>query len=349
MYHRTEQEIMQNWKTNSEPLVSICCITYNHEKYIEEALDSFLMQETDFPFEIVVDDDCSTDNSAEVLKKYIKKFPTLMNVRLREKNVGMMANSMGNMQRAKGKYIALCEGDDYWTDANKLQIQLDLMTENPECYLSFHPADEVMDGKLTERAYATHEAENRVFTDIEMVRKIGASFCPTSSMVLRREVMDPIPDFYATAPVGDVFIQLLASLNGGALFIARKMSVYRRGHPESWTMLTYEKDNISVDSYILNREKYITEYINSLDTMGDLIDQKYRTEIDKKISKLLVSLSILYLKYDRDEAFQEMIVQSHQSYKISSLPHAFVYYFKLAPYLLKTMIRLNKRLLGEIK
>ncbi len=218
------------------------------------------------------------------------------------------------------------------------------MTENPECYLSFHPADEVMDGKLTERAYAVHESENRVFTDIEMVRRIGASFCPTASMVLRREVMDPIPDFYATAPVGDVFIQLLASLNGGALFIARKMSVYRRGHPESWTMLTYEKDNISVDSYISNREKYIIEYINSLDEMGDLIDQKYRTEIDKKISRLLVSLSILYLGYDRDETFQKMIVQSHQTHKIASLPHAFVYYFRFVPHLLKTMIRLKKRL-----
>jgi len=222
MHHRTEQEIMQNWKTHDKPLVSICCITYNHERYIEEALDSFLMQNTDFPFEIVVDDDCSSDNSVELIKKYIKKYPTLMSTRLREKNVGMMPNDIGNIQRAKGEYIAFCEGDDYWTDADKLQIQLDLMMENPECFLSFHPADEVMDDKLTGRAYATHEAENRVFTDIEMIRRIGASFCPTASMVIRREVMDPIPDFYTTAPVGDVFIQLLASLNGGALFIGTK-------------------------------------------------------------------------------------------------------------------------------
>ncbi len=346
MHHRTEQEIMKNWKTHDKPLVSICCITYNHERYIEEALDSFLMQDTDFPFEIVVDDDCSTDNSVELIKKYIKKYPALMSVRLREKNVGMMPNSMGNKQRVKGEYIAFCEGDDYWTDADKLQMQLDLMMENPECYLSFHPADEVMDDKLTGRAYATHEAENRVFTDIEMIRRIGASFCPTASMVLRREVMDPIPDFYAKAPVGDVFIQLLASLNGGALFIARKMSVYRRGHPESWTMLTYEKDNISIDSYIKNREKYITEYIKSLDAMGRLIDQKYRTEIDKKISKLWVSLSILYLGHDKYQTFQEMIVQSHQSYKIASLPHAMVYYFRFAPRLMRTITLLGKRLLA---
>ena len=225
MHHRTEQEIMQNWKTNSEPLVSICCTTYNHEKYIEEALDSFLMQETDFPFEIVIDDDCSSDNSAEFIKKYIKKFPNIMHVRLRKKNVGMMENSLGNMQRAKGKYIALCEGDDYWTDANKLQIQLDLMTKNPECYLSFHPADEVMDGQLTGRVYATHETENRVFTNNEMIRKIGASFCPTASMILRREVMDPIPDFYTTAPVGDASSKLYR-YQYSMLMIIQRYTIY---------------------------------------------------------------------------------------------------------------------------
>lgn len=117
MIARTEKEIMQHWEGDLEtPIVSICTITYNHEKFIEEALDSFLMQETNFPFEIVVDDDCSPDATAEIIKKYMQKYPNIMNVRLREKNVGSMQNFLENMQRAKGKYIALCEGDDYWTD-----------------------------------------------------------------------------------------------------------------------------------------------------------------------------------------------------------------------------------------
>ena len=344
MHHRTEQEIMQNWKTQDRPLVSICYITYNHVNYIEEALDSFLMQETNFPFEIVIDDDCSPDNSAELIKKYIKKFPNIIHVRLREKNVGMVSNFTENIQRAKGKYIALCDGDDYWTDPEKLQIQLTLMMANPECCLSFHPADEVVDGELSGRVYADHGPKNRVFTDIEMIRSIGGMFCPINSVLFQKDVLDPIPSFFITAPAFDHFMQLLASLRGGALFIDRGMSIYRRGHSESWTMIMQEKDKISVDSLIENREKHMMHYIRSLNDIGNFIDQKYRKEINKKISKRLVTLSILYLENSRYKAFQEMIVESHKTYKIASLPHAIVYYFRFAPHLLRMMIQLSKRI-----
>jgi len=346
MQKRTEQEIMQNWETYDKPLVSICCITYNHELYITEAIESFLMQETDFPFEVLVHDDCSTDNTANIIREYEKKYPNIIKPIYQKENQyskGMKITPMV-IKKAAGKYIALCEGDDYWTDSEKLQIQLDLMLKDPECYLSFHPADEVIGGKFSGRVYADHEAENRAFTDMEMIRRIGGSFCPAASMIIHRDVMDPTPDFFAKVPVGDVFMQLLASLNGGALFISRKMSVYRRGHPGSWTMIMHEKDRISVDSHIKNREKYITEYIRSLDSMGHFIDQKYRKKIDKKISKRLVTLSILYLGNYRYKAFNELIVQSHKTYKIASLPHAFLYYFRFAPYLLRRMIKLGKTL-----
>ena len=131
MIERTEQEIMQNWKGDIDtPVVSICSITYNHEKFIAEALDSFLMQETDFPFEIIIDDDCSLDNTADIIRKYVAKYPTIIQANFREKNVGMMQNFIANIKRARGKYIALCEGDDYWTDPMKLQKQMEFLEEN---------------------------------------------------------------------------------------------------------------------------------------------------------------------------------------------------------------------------
>jgi len=139
MIEITEQEIMKNWEGDmNTPLVSICTITYNHEKYISEALDSFLMQETNFPFELVVDDDCSPDGTAGVIKSYIEKFPNIIKANLREKNVGMMPNFIENMQRAKGKYIALCEGDDYWTDPLKLQRQKNFLDQNKDYILCYH-------------------------------------------------------------------------------------------------------------------------------------------------------------------------------------------------------------------
>lgn len=138
MINKTEQEIMKNWQGDiSEPVVSICCITYNHEQYISEAINSFLMQETDFPFEVVIGEDCSTDNTRKIVEKYKEMYPNIIKLIVSENNVGMQANGQRTMEACIGEYMALCEGDDYWTDKNKLQIQKDFLESNPEyiiCY-----------------------------------------------------------------------------------------------------------------------------------------------------------------------------------------------------------------------
>lgn len=141
MIKRTEAEIMVNWKGDIlHPVVSVCTITYNHEKYISEALNSFLMQETDFPFEIIIDDDCSPDNTIEIIMKYQKKFPNIIKANLRQKNIGAIQNFFSNIQRGNGKYIALCEGDDYWTDPLKLQKQVEFLDGNDEVIMTFENA-----------------------------------------------------------------------------------------------------------------------------------------------------------------------------------------------------------------
>ncbi len=156
---------MQNRKGDiATPLVSVCTITYNHEKYIVEAIDSFLMQKTNFPFEIVIDDDCSTDDNAKTIRGYADKYPNIIKANLREKNIGMVANGMENLKRARGEYIALCEGDDYWTDPEKLQTQTDEMRKHPNINLCFHSADEVIEGKLSGVIIGNNGDENRVFT-----------------------------------------------------------------------------------------------------------------------------------------------------------------------------------------
>lgn len=138
MINITEKEIMKNWKGDTNnPVVSVCCITYNHEKYINEAIDSFLMQETDFPFEIVIGEDCSTDNTRKIVEKYKEMYPNIIKLIVSENNVGAQANFQRTNEACIGEYMALCEGDDYWTDKNKLQIQKDFLESNPEyiiCY-----------------------------------------------------------------------------------------------------------------------------------------------------------------------------------------------------------------------
>ncbi len=137
---RTEQEIMAKWKgEESQPLVSICCITYNHESYIEDAIEGFLIQETDFPFEILIHDDASTDRTADIIKEYEASYPTLLKPIYQAKNQYSKGKRPGfiNMERALGKYIAFCEGDDYWIDPKKLQKQTVILNNHNKCSACF--------------------------------------------------------------------------------------------------------------------------------------------------------------------------------------------------------------------
>ena len=138
-----QEEIMTNWDKSislSTPLVSVRCITYNHEEYIAQALDSFLMQKTNFPFEVIVHDDASTDKTAEIIREYENKYPLIIKpIYETENQYSKPGNPLGRIVNAalKGKYVAICEGDDYWIDENKLQMQVDFLEKNPEygmCY-----------------------------------------------------------------------------------------------------------------------------------------------------------------------------------------------------------------------
>ena len=124
------------------PLVSVCCVTYNHAQFIRKCLDGFLMQQTDFPIEILIHDDCSTDGTTEIIRGYEAKYPDLIFPLYEEENQyqqGKVAEiDFYNYRRACGKYIAYCEGDDYWTDPLKLQKQVDFMEANQEYSVCFH-------------------------------------------------------------------------------------------------------------------------------------------------------------------------------------------------------------------
>ena len=125
-----------------EPLVSICCITYNHAPYIKQCIEGFLMQQTTFPIEILIHDDCSTDGTTEIIRDYEKKYPDLIFPLYEEENQYQKGKASEidfyNYKRARGKYIAYCEGDDYWTDPLKLQKQVDFMEANPDYSVCFH-------------------------------------------------------------------------------------------------------------------------------------------------------------------------------------------------------------------
>lgn len=188
MIEITQEQIMQNW--NSEiPLVSICCITYNHEPYIVQTLDGFLMQKTSFPFEVLVHDDASTDRTADIIREYEKKFPNLIKPIYQKENQyskGFTSVSeTWNFPRAQGKYIALCEGDDYWIDENKLQMQVDFLENNPEYGMCYTKAKQFIQKKrkFSRRRFGT---DVRDFEDL----LFNGNRVPTLTTVFRKDLLN---------------------------------------------------------------------------------------------------------------------------------------------------------------
>src|SRR3972149_8846841 len=127
--------------SDSKPLVSVCCITYNHEAYIRNSIEGFLMQITTFPIEIIIHDDASIDNTSDIIREYEIKYPEIIKAIYQTENQwskGIKPSPTYVWPRARGKYIALCEGDDYWTDPHKLQKQVDFMENHQEYSLCSH-------------------------------------------------------------------------------------------------------------------------------------------------------------------------------------------------------------------
>jgi glycosyltransferase involved in cell wall biosynthesis len=123
----------------NKPMLTICTVTYNHEKYIGRALDSFLMQKTDFPFQVIVGDDASTDGTAEIIREYAKKYPDIIKPIFHKRNIGPMSNSLSVYDAARTEFVAICDGDDYWTDPLKLQKQVDMLRNAPDLSICYHP------------------------------------------------------------------------------------------------------------------------------------------------------------------------------------------------------------------
>jgi len=238
LFPRAEAEVMRDWRGDySNPVVSVCCITYNHEAYIAQTIDSFILQQTSFPFEILIHDDASTDGTTEIVKRYAREYPTIIRTVLQSENqyskIPIIAPRF-LFPLARGKYIALCEGDDYWCSPEKLMRQCKSLDKNPEVNLSFHSVFKLKDGENRPRL---ERGRHRKSTHINSKSIIlgGGGFCQTPSILIRSSIVDAIVRCVENAPFGDKFIQIVASLNNGALFLPEAMAVYRIGHQGGWT------------------------------------------------------------------------------------------------------------------
>jgi len=214
-------------------VVSICVQTYQHSNFIKQCLDGLLMQETDFLFEILLGEDDSTDGTREICIEYAEKFPDKIRLFLhhRENNIEINGNPTGrfnflyNLYNACGKYIAFCEGDDYWTDPLKLQKQIDFLENNKDYVLSFHDVNINNTRKNSVNNYRMVGFLNN--NNLETEDLLKPWFIPTCSIVFRNSDKFSLPKWFALSANGDIALLLLLSLEGKFKYLNEIMGVYR--------------------------------------------------------------------------------------------------------------------------
>jgi glycosyltransferase involved in cell wall biosynthesis len=227
--------------------VSVCCITYGHEQYLTQAIESVMAQAFNGVVEMVIGEDCSPDGTRAIALAYQARYPTRIKVLTPTKNLGVMVNLTATLAACDGDYIAILDGDDYWTDPNKLQRQVDALQANPDCAFCFHDAEIGYEPPSTRPSvvFSQHIAAHALpppnptavplrFTQLDLAR-VGW-IAPTASLLFRASSLpQPLPAWFVGVFSGDYTLQLLSARHGEALYLPRIMAHYRL-HEQSITV-----------------------------------------------------------------------------------------------------------------
>lgn len=214
------------------PKITVLCLAYNHASYIKDALEGFVSQKTRFPFEVIVHDDASTDGTADIIREYARRYPEIIKPVFQQENQYSRGVAIGPtffFPLVRGEYVALCEGDDYWTDPLKLQLQADALDAHPEVDLCTHGALVTQNGRF--HGYMPSRLWGGILSADEIIRGMRL---PTASLLIRREAylrMTPPREIL----FNDTALLLQTCMRGGALYLPRCMSVYRYQTPGSWS------------------------------------------------------------------------------------------------------------------
>jgi|WetSurMetagenome_2_1015567.scaffolds.fasta_scaffold08600_3 glycosyltransferase involved in cell wall biosynthesis len=265
-----------------EIMVSVFMMTYNHEKYIAKAIDSVLMQKTNFSYEIIVGEDGSSDNTLDILISYAKRYPSLVNLIVNKKNIGAKANQIKVLEACRGKYIAMLEGDDFWIDPDKLQKQVDFLESNPAFSMCF-----------TNRIVIDSENENiqTILIPEDKRRNLGpedviGSFTPpTQTVLFRRSFIDYRPDVMkelASVCNGDTFLFSILSTKGEIGYLNSVTAAYRTSSSGAYSGLD-----------VINRLK---NRINTFKSLLRILPSQYHKFIYKSIKTTLSRLFVLEFK-----------------------------------------------------
>ncbi|AJI57562.1 glycosyl transferase 2 family protein [Francisella philomiragia] len=313
---RLEKEITEKWQ-DEKILVSICCTAYNQEKYIEDALKGFLMQETNFAFEILISDDCSTDKTAQIIQDYTNRYPRIIKPLIQKENQyskGALPIRDLILPYVSGKYIALCEGDDYWTDSTKIQQQVDFLEQNPEFMGCGHNTRFLVNGELTDRLFVNSDSkkDSYIFDDF-----IDSAYLHTTSLVFKYDAhKSQINEYlakYSSVKRNDVYMLLVFSKFGPIKYIDKIMSVYRMNDGGIWSGADEQAQLIMflhgcVDfSYIFGdeyKDKFLYSFANTFSESCNIespdFGSKVLTELSQRDFKTIIESFARFKKRDNE-------------------------------------------------
>lgn len=281
--------------------LTVVTTTYNQEKYIGQAIDGMLMQKTNFPFQIVISNDCSTDKTGEILEKYQKENPEKIKIINHEKNLGAMGNFINTLSQIKDtEYVALCDGDDYWTDENKLQKQVDFLDNNKEFNICFHKSKLFYENQEKEGSIIPENIQE--VTTIEDL--VVQNYVVANSVVYRWQFNNKnLEEIFPNDIVpGDYYVHLLHAQSGKVKMIDEVMSAYRRHEDGMW----WSNDNENKENFTLKYGRKFLNFYNSADKYMKLPENAF--EAQRK--DIIYNMIITYIKTDKFEELLENIVSN---------------------------------------
>ncbi len=311
--------------------VSVICLVYNHEPYLRKCLDGFVNQKCNFEYEVLINDDASTDNSASIIREYEEKYPDIIKPTYQTENQhskGVKISTTYLYPKARGEYIAWCEGDDYWTSEDKLQKQVDFLDENLDFSACAHCAAINYVGK-NKTEIAPHIEKSREFSAEEII-KGGGAFIPTNSFMMRKEILVKMPSCFIAKGFGDYQLYMYAAFCGKVWCLKDNLSVYNSGIPNSWTN--------RILGNVEKKEQHYKIEIAMLQRVDEFYEFKYHGAFDYKIRQ--DEFMILTLHGDKKAMKQKTYKQFYKRYKTYKFR---AWLKRKLPFLVKLKRRLKKQ------
>lgn len=244
-------------------LVSVLCTAYNHEKFIADAIEGVLKQKTDFRYELIIHEDASTDQTAEIIKDYENRYPEIIKVIYQYVNQYQQCNIYEKylFPRVQGKYFATCEGDDYWTDEKKLQLQVDFLEAHPDYSMCMHNAVK-LNFETGEETLLNTFSQDGTYSQKEQIRAgLGSEFPAFASCVFRTELLAEMPHFFLEQKVLDYPLRQYYASKGSVYYYEKPMSVYRMATPQSY-MIQVGKNQSFYNNYTLEMIRFFEKFDN---------------------------------------------------------------------------------------